>query len=181
MLERLELGLTLLVMCAALLAVVSLMYRSWRNGISPMPSSASVRSCVADLIRQIPGDHRIVEAGSGWGTLALEIARRSPSRRVIGLENSLIPLWISRLFVRHPRVSFIRSDLYAFAYERDVIIVCYLYPGAMKKLSDMLSTGRLQGAYLVSVCFALPGRQPEQVITCPDLYRTKVYVYRIEP
>lgn len=178
MLERLELVLTVLVMGATLLAVVSIVYRSWRNGISPMPSSASVRSCVADLIKQIPGDYRIVEAGSGWGTLALEIARRSPSSRVVGLENSRIPLWISKLFARHPRVSFIRADIYTFAYERDDIIVCYLYPGAMKKLSEMHSAGRLQVAYLVSVCFALPGRQPEQVITCPDLYRTKIYVYQ---
>lgn len=194
----------------ALLAMLSIVYKSWRNGISPMPASAEVRRAVAaELNRQtgpasgrgptsgcMPADGRkqaaaepvapasaysIVEAGSGWGTLALHLAKSRPDWRITGIENSWIPWAVSRLALRlgaFGNAVFVRGDLYEYRYEQADTVVCYLYPGAMKRLDPLLRQHLHTGARVVSVCFALPGWQAERVITCRDMYRTKIYVYK---
>jgi hypothetical protein len=168
------------------LAMLSIVYVSWRNGISPMPSSAKVRSTVAGEINRLSKVGTIVEAGSGWGTLALHLVRQCPGWRITGLENSPVPLWISRVHLRwisgvngisSDSISFIRANIYTYPYGVDDVIVCYLYPGAMKRLSEMANSRLLHGMRIISVCFALPGWEPERIVTCGDLYRTKVYVY----
>jgi tRNA A58 N-methylase Trm61 len=151
-----------------------------------MPSSAKVRFAVAAEINRLSSGGRIIEAGSGWGTLALYLARYCPSWRIIGIENSPVPLWISKLSLRflslitsafHDRVSFKSDDIYSFSYKEADIIVCYLYPGAMKRLSEILNQQLVPDTRVISVCFALPGWQPKHVVTCRDLYQTKIYVY----
>jgi hypothetical protein len=170
------------------LAMLSIVFVSWRNGISPMPASAKVRSTVAGEVNRFSKVGTIVEAGSGWGTLALYLARQCPGWKIIGLENSPVPLWISRVFLRWTSgvngistdsISFNRANIYTYSYGADDVIVCYLYPGAMKRLSEMANNRLKHGTRLISICFALPSWEPERIVTCGDLYRTKVYVYII--
>ncbi len=173
--------LALAVALTVLAAVLSIVFMSWRNGISPMPSSARVRRVVVDELRRLPGRGVMVEAGSGWGTLALQAGRHFPKRRIIGIENSFIPLWVSKLAAKTApatNVTFIRGDLYIYPYERADTVVCYLYPGAMKRLSPIFREQLHGSAYIISICFALPDWEPERVITCRDTYRTKVYIYK---
>jgi hypothetical protein len=172
---------------------ISIVYMSWKNGISPMPSSAPVRRAVADEINRLTHRNMIVEAGSGWGTLAMCVIRYCPVNRLIGLENSVFPLWCSRIAARLtyrfiPKqyaaspacVSFIRADIYTYPYEKADVVVCYLFPGAMKRLSVVFRKRLAPGSRIISVCFALPGWRPEREVVCGDLYRTKVYVYNTE-
>ncbi|MHA0856855.1 class I SAM-dependent methyltransferase [Paenibacillus sp. CMAA1364] len=173
--------ITGLLMLAVLGAVMSIVYASWKNGISPMPSSSVVRRAVIAEINRLDERGLIVEAGSGWGTLALDIARRKLGSQVIGIENSSIPLWISRAIIRLKKVdnvSFIRGDLYHYSYDDAQVVLCYLYPGAMMRLSQLFKDQLRHDAVVISVCFAIPDWQPERVITCRDFYRTKIYVYR---
>ncbi|MGZ7442627.1 class I SAM-dependent methyltransferase [Paenibacillus sp. TH7-28] len=193
----------------ALLVMLSIVYKSWRNGISPMPASAEVRRAVAAELNRLTGQaggrgptsgwipaggrkqaaaepvapasaYTIVEAGSGWGTLALHLAKSRPDWRITGIENSWIPWAVSRLTLRlsaYGNIVFVRGDLYEYRYEHADAVVCYLYPGAMKRLDPLLRRQLRTGARVVSVCFALPGWQAERVITCRDMYRTKIYIY----
>ncbi|MBP1157029.1 MULTISPECIES: class I SAM-dependent methyltransferase [unclassified Paenibacillus] len=193
MAEMLYQMVSVLMVAFVFLAVVSVVYVSWKNGISPMPSSAPVRRTVADEINLLKCHDTIVEAGSGWGTLALHLLRRCSVKQLIGIENSFIPLWISRAAARlafrfmpksfaasQASITFIRGDIYTYPYETADVVVCYLYPGAMKRLSTIFGERLVPGARVISVCFALPGYRPERVVTCGDLYRTKVYVYTLK-
>ncbi|HEY2494463.1 MAG TPA: class I SAM-dependent methyltransferase [Paenibacillus sp.] len=174
--------ITGLLVVGMFIAVLSIIYVSLRNGISPMPSSAPVRQAVTAEMKKWTRRKSIVEAGSGFGTLALHMGRHMTDSHVIGLENSRIPLWISRLLARLDNcsnVSFIRRDLYTYTYEDVDVVVCYLYPGAMKRLSTIWSGSLSPGAQVISVCFALPDWQPDRVIMCKDIYHTKVYVYTV--
>lgn len=184
--------LTAIFLLLLLLVVVAIVYRSWRNGISPMPTSAPVRQAVITEMKQLEraaalaGEapmatvNPIIEAGAGWGTLALALAKAYPHWRIIGVENSLIPWVFSRLSLRwsaYSQVQFLRGDLYAFPYETAGTVICYLYPGAMRRLDPLLREKLLPGARVISICFALPGWQPRKIVTCRDLYRTKIYIY----
>ncbi|CAM4475326.1 class I SAM-dependent methyltransferase [Paenibacillus typhae] len=176
-----------------LLSVIWIVLISWRNGISPMPASGPVRLAVAAEVQRIRGYGNMIEAGSGWGTLGLEVIRRCPGKRLTGIENSGIPLLFSRLLTvlytrmlpdksagagLHKRVIFKRGDIYSYSYRDADIVLCYLFPGAMGRLAGKFRQELPQGATVISVCFALPDRQPVRIITCEDHLRTKVYVYR---
>jgi hypothetical protein len=178
-----------------LLSVISIVYMSWRNGITPMPTSHLVRQAITkelnQLSRQLPG--LWVEAGSGWGTLALHVGRNCKGIIVIGIENSIIPLWTSKLLAwislglhrnRNDEipssVTFLAGDIYTYSsYAAADGVLCYLYPGAMKRLSPILRQQLAPGTTIISVCFALPDWVPDKVIVCKDLYRTRVYIYSI--
>ncbi|MFS0872532.1 class I SAM-dependent methyltransferase [Paenibacillus xylanilyticus] len=181
-----------LIAVVTLIAVVAIVLVSWKNGISPMPTSRKVRQVVIQEIGRITGYGDIIEAGSGWGTLGMDIVRHCPGKRITGIENSLIPLWFSQAMssmmigfrrakgVRHSmkgRLRFLRGDIYHSSYEHADGVVCYLYPGAMDRLVDKFTRELPPGARVISVCFALPGKVPLRTITCKDTLRTKVYVY----
>ncbi|WP_054942518.1 hypothetical protein [Paenibacillus ihuae] len=181
-----------IVASAVLLSVVWIVLVSWRNGISPMPTSKSVRLAVAAEVNRTLGYGNIIEAGSGWGTLGLDVIRHCPGKRLTGIENSSLPLWFSQLLtvlITHllpaavsreslrNRVYFKRGDIYKYSYGDADIVLSYLFPGAMKRLAEKFKQELPPGAVVISVCFALPGRQPIRTITCKDRLRTKVYVY----
>ncbi|MNE19209.1 hypothetical protein D3C76_295680 [compost metagenome] len=179
-----------LIVAAVFIAMLSIVYMSVRNGISPMPSSFAVRRAVAAEIHSFPRIGTIVEAGSGWGTLAFLLAKQSrrvrqeaePEPAVIGIENSAVPLLVSkllRIMLGEGRVSFTRRDIYTYPYQGADIVVCYLFPQAMHKLSGIFRERLSLGTRIISVCFALPGWVPDKVIVCEDLYRTKIYIYSV--
>lgn len=180
---------------AVLLSVVWIVLVSWSNGISPMPASKAVRLAVAAEVNRISGYGNIIEAGSGWGTLGLDVIRHCPGKRLTGFENSSIPLWFSQLLTvllthflqpaagagresLRNRVYFKRGNMYKCTYDDADIVLCYLFPGAMERLAEKFRQELPRGATVISVCFALPGRQPIRTVTCKDRLRTKVYVYR---
>lgn len=175
-----------------LLSVVWIVFVSWSNGISPMPTSKAVRQAVTAEVNRIKGYGNIIEAGSGWGTLGLDVIRHCPGKRLTGIENSSLPLWISQLltvlFTIFPkaagsreslrnRVYFKRGDIYECTYGDADIVLCYLFPGAMERLAEKFKQELPRGAVVISVCFALPGRLPIRTVTCKDSLQTRVYVY----
>jgi hypothetical protein len=165
------------------IAMISIVFVSLRNGISPMPATSPVRYAALAEINRLASRGTLVEAGSGWGTLAQQAARTCPGWRVVGIENSIFPLWISRILARlihrNTAVAFKYEDLYTYSYKEAHAVICYLYPGAMKRLSTILPDRLAPGATVISICFAIPGWEAERVITCRDLYRTPIYVYTI--
>lgn len=183
-----------------LIAVVWIVIVSWRNGISPMPTSRPVRQVVIQEVNRIPGYGDIMEAGSGWGTLGIDVVKHCPGKRLTGIENSLIPLWASQWLIwLHTglhragavigtgrgrqrnlfkgRLRFIRGNIYTCSYAHADCVICYLFPGAMTRLVDKFQRELPPGAKVISVCFALPGKEPLRTLTCRDALRTKVYVY----
>jgi len=194
--EGMNLGIvetiTLAIAALALLVVCSIVWTSWRNGITPTPTSPSVMRAVAEEVNRLNSEGVLVEAGSGWGTLGLYLGRHCKNWRVEGVENSPVPLILSKLAAwiaagswRLSRregpgrsVSFRRGNLYDVSYREADAVVAYLYSGAMRRFGPLLAEQLRPGAHVVSVCFALPDWQPERVVTCSDLYRTMIYVYR---
>ncbi|SDF31996.1 hypothetical protein SAMN04488542_1098 [Fontibacillus panacisegetis] len=175
-----------LIILLVFVAMVSIVYRSLRNGISPMPSSRAVRRAVAAEINSLNRVRTIVEAGSGWGTLAFSITRqgrkvrRDIEPKIIGLENSMVPLLFSQLMsvmLAEEMVTFVRRDIYRFSYRDADVVVCYLFPRAMQSLSMIFQEQLSIGTRIISICFALPGWVPEKVIVCEDIYHTRIYVY----
>ena len=167
-----------------LLAIASVVYYGIRLGITPMPSS---RKAVATFISLIPdaADGKIVDLGSGWGTLAYPIAKNFPNAEVVGCELSPIPWLYSRfkgMFVRRPNLTLHRRSVFdADLTDVDVVVV-YLHPAAMRKLGPKFERELRPGTLVLSNTFAVPTWEATQTIHLGKSWLSTsndIYVYRV--
>jgi hypothetical protein len=124
----------------------------------------------------------IYELGSGWGTLIVPLALQYPSFEVIGYESSPIPYLASKIRASTKRLSNVkiyRKDFLKVNLKDAGMIICYLYPAVMKSLKGKFQKELAPGTWVVSHTFAVPDWQPHAMYEVEDLYKTKIYIYRI--
>lgn len=158
---------------------LSLVWGSLRAGITPVPSSRKARQAILSAADPTPPGV-IVELGSGWGSLALALAKKYPQNQIVGYEISLVP-WLVSLLLKQlygaDNLTLRRQNFFTTALPQSTLLVCYLYPGGMRKLADKLKQEQPDVQKLISNTFALPGHEPTQVIRLTDLYKSPIYVY----
>lgn len=162
--------------------VVSIVYFSIANGISPMPSTPKTVRAMIALLNEGEIGGQILELGSGWGHVAVALAMAFPSAKVVAIENSWIPFWVSWLLSGaglRKNLSFQRADFYQFPLVEADVLVCYLFPGAMDRLQDKILRECKDGCIIVSNTFAMPGWTAMRQIRLGGLWNTHLYVYRV--
>jgi hypothetical protein len=162
--------------------LLSIVYWSWRNGISPMPTmSKAKKTLFAALPEHLNG--QIYELGSGWGSLAFPLAKKFPQCQICGLESSPIPYYFSkiRLWIQ-PRknLELKKMDFFSVDLRDASLVICYLYPGAMRNLKMKFEEELRPGTFIVSNTFGIPGWDPLTIHEISDLYHTKIYVYQMK-
>jgi hypothetical protein len=170
-------------------AIALLLGYTIRTGISPVPTTPRVAAeifilCPPGSLLPPTAGGVVYELGSGWGNLAIALAKRFPERAVVGYELSPLPWLASRLTLRlWPRANLVlrRADFLAADLGDAALVVCYLYPGAMRRLRDKLERELQAGALVVSSAFPVPGWRPAAVRLAADQYETPVYLYRMPP
>jgi len=89
----------------------SLAYYSAKNSITPTPSSKRAQ---LDMLEIAPVDNCVYfDLGSGFGSFCRRLAKQRPHTRILGLENSIFPLIVSRIIQRvwrYPNLRFYRVD-----------------------------------------------------------------------
>lgn len=188
-----------------LIVTISIIYSSLRFGISPMPSSRKAYNAVFQLIDAITNDSTfglkpdlapnasfppsfdftdsgpIIDLGSGWGNLVLRIAKRYPNKEVIGYEMSILP-WLTSVLLKKAfglnNLTLHRQDFYNVKFPAKSVLVCYLFPEAMAKISTKLR-GQSEVSFLISNNFALPDFQPCKTIQLNDFYKSPIYLYKL--
>ena len=151
-------------------------------GISPLPTTPRARRAMFDLLpTELEGT--IFELGSGWGTLAVPLARRYPRCRVVGYELSPVPWLFSRLrqvVQRLPNLTLNRGDFHCAPLGDAALVVCYLFPGGMEKLKPKLEAELAPGTLILSNFFRVPGWRPAKEATVADMHASTIYLYRVE-
>jgi len=179
--EKMLIATFLLLLLSCFIAS-SIVFWSWKNGISPMPSSQAQKKTILKLMpKDIKGC--IYELGAGFGTLAFALADSFPHCKIKAYENSPLPYFFCRLrqFI-FPRgnLTFFCSDFYLADLQDAKASICYLYPGAMKNLRGKFLRELQPGAVVISNTFALPGLTPINTQKINDIYQTKIYLYEIK-
>ena len=133
------------------------------TGAPPMPSPGST---VAPILASIPEGTRgrALELGSGWGQLALALARRHPDIQVEGVELSPVPYIFSRflaLLFPEPNLSFKLGDFHNVNMEDARVVVCYLSPGNLRRLAPKLEASLPRGCLVISNTFNIPHWKPD--------------------
>jgi hypothetical protein len=163
-------------------ALCSLVYWTLRTGISPMPTSAKAKACFLHILPPLKAPGNIYELGSGWGTLALALAKHYPEHTVIGYELSPIPYLVTKLRAKLQNLKNLklkRKDYHLESWDGAQLVVCYLYPKAMEKLKAEFHIKLRPGTWVISNTFAIPGWIPYHTYEVPDLYHTKIYAYKV--
>jgi len=165
----------------ALAALVSIVWTSFRVGISPMPSSRKAQKAI---ISAIP-DHTqglIIDLGSGWGSVVFPLAQSFPLATIRGIELSLIPWAYSRIRAAlsgHSNLDIQRGNFQTNSLAGAKVIVCYLFPDRMKSLKSKFKEELEPDTLIVSNTFRLAGWEPEEVIILDDIHQTPIYRYRV--
>lgn len=170
----------LIVIVLVLYSVASIVLWSLRNKISPMPTTPSAKHTLFSALPKLEKG-TIYELGAGWGTLAIPLAKHFPQCSVVGIESSPVPFFIStlyRAFHRLPNLVLKRKDFFTEDLANASLVVCYLYPDAMRRLKDKLIQELPPGTWVVSNTFAIPGWEPENVENVDDFFGSKIYTYK---
>lgn len=160
-------------------ASLSLVWNSLRVGITPVPSSRKARQAILTAAELAP-EGTIIELGSGWGNLALALAKKYPERQVIGYEISLIPWLVSTILKQllgTQNLTLRKKNFYSCELPPAALLISYLYPGGMNKLAKKLIREKPAVQMLISNTFALPETELAKIIRLDDLYRSPIYVY----
>lgn len=171
--------LLLAVLLFPLLLVLMIVIWAARNGIGPSPTTGKQRRAI---FAALPGavDGNIFELGSGWGGLAMALARQYPKCHVIGVENSPIPFavsWVRWKISRLANLEFRWNDIQKEPLESAALIVCYLHTGAMRRLKPKLEQELSGKTWIVSNTFSFHGWNALSTVNINDIYHSKVFVY----
>ncbi|MDP6174377.1 MAG: class I SAM-dependent methyltransferase, partial [Rhodospirillales bacterium] len=148
-------------------------------GNPPTPTSPKVKSKLLSVLPPI-GPGKVYELGSGWGGLALSLARVFPENEVVGIERSPLP-WLTAMIrgwaLGPANLDFKRSDFLKHGLEDAALVLCYLQPAAMARLHPKLEAELAPGATVLSHTFRVPGWQAAETYEAGDIYRTPIYIY----
>jgi trans-aconitate methyltransferase len=169
------------VLACALAFVTLVVTYSLFLGISPMPSSRRARAAVLELAPAAM-EGRIFELGSGWGSLALALARRYPRHTVVALELSPVPYLVARFrrwMARRPNLQLRRENFMEADLSQASLVVCYLFRGAMARLGPKLVRELPPGAVVLSIGFTIPEWRPEDHRDLHNFLEGTVYRYTV--
>ena len=71
-----------------------------------------------------------------------------------------------------------REDFFGVNPGNAGLVVCYLFPGAMKRINEEIIPQLPPGCWILTHTFSLPERVPIKILRARDLYRTPVYLYQ---
>ena len=159
---------------------VSLLY-TLITGISPVSSTLKSRK---KIIRAISPDQEgfIYELGAGWGAVAFPLARRCPEATVVAYELSPLPwcfLKIRALLLGPSNLMILRRNFLKDNLAKASLVICYLYPGAMKKLSSKLVIELQPSAKVISNTFEIPLWTPTLVQSLEDVMCPQIFHYEM--
>lgn len=135
-------------------AVLALIY--WNSFRSQVPLYLSNRATAAEVARLLPADGtaRLLDIGSGTGSLLARIARARPGCRLIGVETAPLPFLASWLRTRAlPNCEVRRDNLWKHGLCDYDVAYAFLSPVPMPRLWRKALSEMRPGSVLVSNSF----------------------------
>ena len=124
----------------------------------------------------------IYELGAGWGALAFPLARRCPEAEVVAYELSPVPWLFMKawaLFFGPRNLKIVRRNFFKDDLGKASLVVCYLYPGAMTKLSSKLAHELKLSAKVISNTFEIPSWTPTVIQNLEDVMCPQIFHYKM--
>ncbi|MDO6963703.1 class I SAM-dependent methyltransferase [Rhizobium alvei] len=123
-----------------------------------------------------------VDLGSGLGGVVLQMARSNESLIATGVETAPLVFaaaWIKALFAGLPNARFRYRSIWDENLSGHDLVYCFLSPAPMPRMYEKARAEMRPGTLLVSNSFAIPNREPDQIIAVTDGRQTKLFLYRM--
>lgn len=123
---------------------------------------------------------RLLDCGSGTGTMVKLLARANPLHRIEGIEGAWLPYLISRIACAGlSNASIVQGDFWSKDLGPYPAVYAFLSTEPMPRLWDKARREMAPGAFLISNSFEVPDQRPFAVIRVDDSRQTKLLVYQI--
>ena len=114
--------------------------------------------------------------------MAFPLARRCPEAEVVAYELSPVPWLFMKawaLFFGPRNLKIVRRNFFKDDLGKASLVVCYLYPGAMTKLSSKLAHELKLSAKVISNTFEIPTWTPSVIQKLDDVMCPKIFHYKM--
>ncbi len=155
------------------------------NGVrEKVPLYLSNHVC-RDAIAAEVADRRaavFIDLGCGLGGVIASVARTRPETRCLGVETA--PLSFLIAWARIRMMGLENAEIaFRSIWETDVsdadVVYAFLSPAPMTRLNEKLSAEMKPGSLFISNSFAVPGREPDEVMTLDDARQTNLLLWRM--
>lgn len=148
-----------------------------------VPADIKGMDSMCDAIK-LKGTERVIDVGSGWGTILFYLVDRYPKLSLVGIElHPILHLFaMLRRFFFHKNsdIELIKGDAAKISYDRfDVIFLFMLAPFMNKVLVPKLEKELKVGTKVVSYVFRMKSSQfkESRIILPAHGWRSAVYLY----
>ncbi|MBP8132955.1 class I SAM-dependent methyltransferase [Zoogloea sp.] len=162
---------------AAFLVFALIYWSSFRTQVPLFLSNRLTAETVAGLL---PAERpaKLLDLGSGTGSLLRPLARMRPDCRFEGMESAPAPYALSCLLSRaQPNISLARGDFWLIPWSDYDVVYAFLSPVPMSRVWSKASAELRPGSLLVSNSFPVEGVEPESVVEVGDRRHTRLYCY----
>lgn len=163
--------------------IMTTLFFYWVNGIAPTPSSYKVRTVLNQTLpEEVAGD--IIEAGAGFGGMALWLAQRYPYNTVYAWENAWLPFGILWLRVKASPCNNVRVCYGCFQHQsldNAGLIYTFLCRKGMRTVRRWVARYPQAQLLLVSHVFLLPEQQVNGTINVSGWMGDQLHFYRFVP
>lgn len=168
------------VYATAFMALLLVYWTTFRTRVPLYLSDRRAWRAVEALLPQTR-PFRFIDLGSGLGGMPLYLASRVPQGEFQGTEIAPLPWLISRLRARlHARrVSFVRRDYETIDLSGFDVVFAFLSPAAMPALWQQAQAQMRPGSRFISLSFAVPGREPDQIVSLAEGARHTLYAWEM--
>lgn len=161
----------------AFVVLAAIYWTTFRTRVPLYLSNHATATAVAGLLAQ-DRPLRVLDLGSGTGSLLLPLARRRPDCTFTGIETAPAPYLVSRIRARGlDNLHLTRGDFFAPSWAGYDLIYSFLSPVPMKQVWDKARREMDEHCVLVSNSFTIPGVEPAAIIDVDDARSTRLYVY----
>ena len=150
--------------------------------LSSEKTIAAVSTFLAQEVFTQHPQARVLDFGSGTGSLPIGLAKRHPERQFDGIEAAWLPYLRSRIQAAGiSNVHLLRGSFWDLDLSPYAVVYAFLSTEPMPRLWQKACREMQPGAVLISNSFRVPGVAPSQLLYVNDERETELLVYRIPP
>jgi len=178
--------LVVLIFAGCIYLIMSTFYRITRKKVYVpfVPADAAGISAMCKAVG-LRGDEKVIDLGSGWGTIVFYLAKKYPKLRITGIELHPVLHLIAKLHqllgYQSRDITLIRGDAAAVSLESfDIVFLFMLSPFVNQVLVPKFEKELRKGAMVVSYVFPMKSKsfQEEKVQLPVHGWKNAVYIYR---
>ncbi len=163
---------------AAFLTLAAVFGSTFRTQVPLFLTARQVRAHLGTLL-EADRNIRFIDLGCGVGTVIATLKRMRPECEFEGVELAPLPFLVSRVVAGRVGCHVERRDLMAVDLSRFDVVYAFLSPAPMAELWAKAQSEMRPGTLFVSLGFAVPHVEPQQVVRVSEAARHTLYVWRM--